>query len=178
MLICILSDSHDRREYLAAAVEQAREAGAEAILHCGDVVSPWVLAAAQPFGLPLHVIHGNNAGDLVMLSRMANRRGSVIHYHGQDADFELVGRRIFLVHFPHYARGMAALGDWDLVCCGHSHQAGLQKVPNVRGGETLLINPGTVAGIDAPATYVLGDLETLEFKLHDLSQSTVNVAQK
>ncbi len=175
MNICILSDSHDRREYLVAAVEQAQEAGAEAILHCGDVVSPWVLAAIQPYGLPLHVIHGNNAGDLVMLSRMANRAGSIIRYHGQDADFELAGRRIFLVHFPHYARGMASVGDWDLVCCGHSHQAVIERVPNVRGSETLLINPGTVAGIDAPATYVLGNLSTLEFELRQLEDAAVPV---
>ncbi len=170
MLICILSDSHDRREYLVAAAEQARDRGAETILHCGDVVSPWVLAALQPVGLPLHVIHGNNTGDLVMLMRMANRRGSIIRYHGQDADFELAGRRIFLVHFPHYARGMAATGDWDLVCCGHSHQASIERVANVRGGQTVLINPGTVAGIDAPATYVLGNLDTLQFQLHEVAE--------
>lgn len=176
MLICILSDSHDRREYLVAAVEQARAAGAGAILHCGDVVSPWALAPLQSFGLPLHVIHGNNTGDLVMLTRMANRRGSVLRYYGRDADFELAGRRIFLVHYPHYARGMATTGDWDLVCCGHSHQATVEKVRNVRGGKTVLVNPGTVAGIDAPATYVLGDLETLKFELHDLPESEVDVA--
>ncbi len=165
MRVAILSDSHDNRDLLVAAVEHARAAGAEAVLHAGDVVSPWVLGALQPLGLPVHVVHGNNAGDLVMLGKLSGRKGSVIHYHGADADLELGGRRIFLVHYPHYAEGMAALGKWDVVICGHSHQALIARRANVKGGRTVLINPGTVAGIDAPATYVLGDLETLDFRV-------------
>jgi putative phosphoesterase len=170
MRVCILSDSHDNRDYLVAAARRAKQAGAEALLHCGDVVSPWVLAALQPVGLPVHLVHGNNTGDLVTLMRMARRRDSVVHYYGQDADIRLGGRRLFLVHYPHYARGMAATGDWEVVCCGHSHQAEIRRVPNLKGGETVLINPGTVGGIDAPATYVMGDLDTLDFHIVALDE--------
>jgi hypothetical protein len=42
---------------------------------------------------------------------------------------------------------MAATGDWDLVCCGHSHKAKIERLPNIRGGETPLVNPGTVGGV-------------------------------
>ena len=35
----------------------------------------------------------------------------------------------------------------------------------VQGGSTWLVNPGTVAGISAPATWVLGDLATLHFTI-------------
>ena len=31
--------------------------------------------------------------------------------------------------------------DWALVCCGHSHKAEARRVPNVRGGESWLVNP-------------------------------------
>jgi len=170
MRVCILSDSHDNREYLVTAARRAKQGGAEALVHCGDVVSPWVLAALQPVGLPLHLVHGNNTGDLVTLMRMAARPDTVIHYYGQDADIRLGGRRLFLVHYPHYARGMAATGDWEVVCCGHSHQAEIRRVPNLKGGETVLINPGTVGGIDAPATYVMGDLDTLDFHIVALDE--------
>ena len=61
---------------------------------------------------------------------------------------------------------MACTGDWDLVCCGHSHKAGVEHVRNVKGGETSLVNPGTVAGLAAPATWVLGDLATMCFETH------------
>jgi hypothetical protein len=160
--ICLLSDSHDQRRLLAAAVEDARSRGAEAVLHAGDVVSPSTLLVLEPLGLPLHVVHGNKTGDLLTLTRMVARKGSVIRYYGADADLELGGRRIFMVHYPHYARGMASLGDWDLVCCGHSHRVAVERVPNVRGGTTVLVDAVTVGGIAAPPTYVLIDLATLD----------------
>jgi predicted phosphodiesterase len=63
---------------------------------------------------------------------------------------------------------MACTGDWDLVCCGHSHRAEARQVPNVKGGRSWLVNPGTVAGLAAPATWVLGDLEAMRFDVHTL----------
>lgn len=165
MKVCLLSDSHDQRALLAAAVADAKARGAEVVLHAGDVVAPSTLSVLEPMGLPVHVVHGNNAGDLYVLSRMVARRGSVLRYHGADADLDLGGRRVFVVHYPHYARGMASLGDWDLVCCGHSHRGVIERVPNVRGGTTVLVDAGTVGGVGAPPTYVLGDLATLEFEI-------------
>ena len=40
MQICIVSDSHDNRRLLDIAVKDAKQRGAEAVLHCGDVVAP------------------------------------------------------------------------------------------------------------------------------------------
>ncbi len=122
MKVCILSDSHDHIPLLDAAVAEAKSQGAEAVLHCGDVVAPSTLNCLAKHDLPVHVIHGNNSGDLYTLGRLANQPNTHIHYHGMDAGVELAGKRIFLVHYPHYARAMAATGDWDLVCCGHSHK--------------------------------------------------------
>ena len=175
MKICILSDSHDNRQTLAAAVDDAKQHGAQAILHCGDVVAPSTLHAVTPFGLPIHVIHGNNTGDMVHMSRLAHKPGSLVNYYGQDASFTLHGRKIFLVHFPHYAQGMALTGDYDLVCNGHEHRAHIDRVTNIKGGETLLIDPGTVAGIGAPATYVLGDLTSMEFTIRTLHDGKADV---
>ncbi len=165
MKICIVSDSHDHRPLLEAAVRTAKGQGAEAVLHCGDVVAPSTLSVLKPLGLPVHVIHGNNTGDLYMMARIANKPGNLITFYGQDADIELGGRRIFLVHYPHYAKALATTGDWDVVCCGHDHEAKVETVRNIRGAATWLVNPGTVGGVAAPATYVLGDLDAMEFRL-------------
>jgi hypothetical protein len=169
MNICILSDSHDNREYLEAAVSEASAAGVEAVLHCGDVVAPGTLDVLVPFNLPVHVIHGNNTGDLYMMGRVASQSSNRVTYHGQDAGLELGKRRIFLVHYPHYARAMATTGDWDLVCCGHDHVANIETIDNISGRTTLLVNPGTVGGIKAPATWVMGNLETMQFSIRDVS---------
>jgi putative phosphoesterase len=172
MKVCILSDSHDHIPLLDAAVEVAIEQGAQAVLHCGDVVAPSTLQCLDKYALPVHVIHGNNTGDLYTLGRLASRDENHIHYHGMDAGLELAGRRIFLVHYPHYAQAMAATGDWDLVCCGHSHKVNIDTVPNLKGTFTHLVNPGTIGGVGrAPATFVMADLERMSFETLEISKS-------
>jgi putative phosphoesterase len=169
MNICIVSDSHDHREHLAAAVTEAKQLGAQAVLHCGDLVAPSTLHAIIPLGLPVHIVHGNNTGDLFHLSKLAHKPENRVQYYGQDGSFILHGRRIFIVHYPHYAKAMALTGDYDLVCNGHEHRAVIERIANIKGGETLRIDPGTVGGVSAPATYVLGDLEKMEFEIRKVT---------
>ena len=134
------------------------------MLHCGDLVAPSTLHAIIGLELPIHLIHGNNAGDIFYLSRFAQEHAGRVLYYGHDATFALAERRIFIVHYPHYAKAMALTGDYDLVCNGHEHRAAVERITNIKGGTTLRIDPGTVAGVSAPATYVFGDLQTLEFE--------------
>lgn len=169
MKICIVSDSHDRSDPLAQAVRAGAAEGATTVIHCGDIIGTQTLRAAMSIGLPIHVIHGNNLGDSVSLNRWAHESGGLLRYHGADARLDLEGRRIFVVHYPEYGYAMACTGDWDLVCCGHSHVAGVERVGNVKNGTTLLVNPGTVAGLAAPCTWILGDLVTMQFQLRTVS---------
>ncbi len=163
--ICIVSDSHDHREPLAAAVTEAKALGAQAVLHCGDLIAPSTLHSVVGLGLPIHLIHGNNTGDLFYLSKWAQEPKNRLSYYGQDGSLVLAQRRIFMVHYPHYAKAMALTGDYDLVCNGHEHRAVIEKITNIKGGETLRIDPGTVAGVSAPCTYVLGDLHSMSFAI-------------
>ncbi len=168
MKICIVSDSHDRADVLARAVEQAVAKGAQAVLHCGDVIGANTLRGLARFGIPVHVVHGNNLGDPAAMAQLAAETHSSLSYHGQDARLRLADRAVFMVHYPHYGEAMACTGEWDLVCCGHEHRAWTRQVANVRGGQTWLVNPGTVAGLGAPATYMLGDLEAMRFDVFAL----------
>lgn len=168
MKICIVSDSHDRADPLAEAVRRGAAEGAVAVIHCGDVIGTQTLRGALAAGLPMHVIHGNNLGDPVSLARWAHESAGLLQYHGADARLELAGRRVFVVHYPEYGHAMACTGDWDVVCCGHSHVAGIETVSNVKGGKTWLVNPGTVAGLAAPETWILGDLAAMRFELRTL----------
>jgi predicted phosphodiesterase len=63
---------------------------------------------------------------------------------------------------------MACTGDWDLICCGHSHEATIERVANVKDATSWLVNPGTIAGLAAPATWILADLATMTFDLRTL----------
>jgi hypothetical protein len=169
--ICIVSDSHDRADALAQAVLEARALGAEAVIHCGDLIGAQTVKPALAAGLPVHLIHGNNVGDTQALHRQSRASGGQLHYHGGDARLELGGRRVFVVHYDDYGYAMACTGDWDLVCCGHSHRAEARQVAGVNANETWLVNPGTVAGLAAPATWILGDLAAMRFEIRALNAS-------
>jgi len=168
MKVCIVSDSHDRAPMLAAAVAEAKSAGAEAVIHCGDVIGANTLRPLFAHGLPVHFVHGNNLGEPLALARLGPASGGLVTYHGADAELNLGGRRIFATHHPHYGHGLACTGDYDVVCCGHSHAASVVEQPNVKGGRTWLVNPGTVAGLGGPATWMLADLATLTFDIRHL----------
>jgi putative phosphoesterase len=170
--IGILSDSHDDIPRLRAAAEAAVAAGAEALLHCGDVVAAVTLARLPELPVPMHVIHGNNTGDIYALARVAERSNGRLLYHGMEAALELAGRKVFLVHYPRYARALATTGDWDVVCCGHNHKAAVEPVTTVTGTTSFYVNAGTTAGIDAPASWILGDLERMAFEIRPVPMPT------
>jgi putative phosphoesterase len=168
MKVCIVSDSHDRADVLEQAVRVAKVEGAEAVIHCGDLIGAQTIKRALSLGLQMDLIQGNNLGDPQMLHRLANASGGKLRYHGADARIELGGRRVFVVHYDDYGYAMACTGNWDLVCCGHSHTADIRQVPNVKGQASWLVNPGTVAGLAAPSTWVLGDLDTMTFEVRTM----------
>jgi len=168
MKVCIVSDSHDRAEPLAQAVREAQAQGAEAVIHCGDLIGTQSLKPALALGLPVHLIHGNNIGDPQSLHRLAKASEGRLSYHGADGRIEIAGKRVFLVHYDDYGYAMACTGDWDLVCCGHSHRAEVRQVASVNNKSTWLVNPGTVAGLAAPATWVMGDLAAMSFEVREL----------
>lgn len=169
MKICIVSDSHDRADALAQAVREGKAQGAEAVIHCGDLIGAQTIKPALAFGLPVHAIHGNNLGDPQGMQYQMRLSNGQLQYYGPDARLELGGRKIFVVHYDSYGYAFACTGEFDLVCCGHSHQAEARQVANVKGGRSWLVNPGTVAALAAPATWVMGDLETMQFEVKTLA---------
>jgi putative phosphoesterase len=163
--ICVVSDSHDRGDPLLDAIQTAYAEGAQLAIHCGDVIGAQTLRPLLAVGIPVHVVHGNNLGDPVAMARLCVASQGRIVYHGADAELSLAGRRVFVTHHPHYARGLASTGDFDLVCCGHSHVAEVVEQANIRGGRTWLINPGTVAGVGGPARWIMADLHAMTFEV-------------
>src|SRR5205809_114588 len=49
--------------------------------------------------------------------------------------------------------------------------ARVARVATVKGGSAWLVNPGTVAGLSAPATWVLGDLDAMRYEVFKLSMA-------
>ena len=177
MKICIVSDSHDRSPPLVEAIQEAQAAGAQAVIHCGDLIGVNTLRASLKLNIPIHAVHGNNIGDVASLYRTMARSNGLFTYYGQEAELELGGRKIFVTHMPHHGHAFACTGDYDLVCHGHSHTAHVGLQPDIKGGKCWLVNPGSVAGIDAPGvkavpTWIFGDLEQMNFEIRTLQHTT------
>src|SRR5512135_1585441 len=98
MKICIVSDSHDRSPPLVEAIMEAQAAGAQAVIHCGDLIGVNTLRASLKLGIPIHAVHGNNIGDVASLYRKMAKSNGLFSYYGQEVMLELCGRRIFVTH--------------------------------------------------------------------------------
>lgn len=162
MRIAVFSDSHDHVANLHRAVQLANHHGAELLLHCGDLISPFMLPYLHTFQGPVHLIYGNNIGDQhLIVSRCGTTFGN-IHHHGTHAALTADSHRIACNHYPELARDLARSGSFDLVCYGHDHLFHVERV-----GECLLLNPGDLLGKDAAPCFALldfpsGDVRRIE----------------
>jgi putative phosphoesterase len=123
------------------------------VIHCGDLVAPFVLAELKTFEGPVHVVFGNNDGDHYLLTKLSS--GSNVTLHGTVATLELGGRKLLATHEPPAAAAFAATGEYDAVFYGHIHAAGEQRV-----GHTLLLGAGELMGFKEPPSFALYDTET------------------
>jgi len=156
MRIAILSDSHDNIWKLDNAMLHL--ATANVILHCGDIVSPFMIKRliAGVGDTPVHLIWGNNDGDKRMLMETGSLADN-IHFHGDFAQLEFEGYKIALIHYPVIAHALAESDAFDLVCYGHDHMAHHSCV-----GNTILINPGELMGMNNISTIALIDSNSNE----------------
>lgn len=159
MRIGILSDIHDNVWNLRAAL--AGLDGADALICCGDLCSPFVVGLlTEGFaGRPIHVVFGNNDGDLFRIAQSAARHPALT-LHGEAFSGEIDGKRVFVNHYPAIARALAP-ADYDLICYGHDHRFAIE-----RRGTTTLVNPGPIMGYepggarDVPTSFVIYDTDT------------------
>ncbi|MBF0549512.1 MAG: YfcE family phosphodiesterase [Deltaproteobacteria bacterium] len=155
MIIAILSDSHDNIWNLRKALDLARDNQAGAIIHCGDLISPFMMKELSAFPGPGHCVFGNNDGDIHTLTKKVATEWTNITLHGVIGHVDLDGFAISFSHYKEAALGMAAAQNADLACYGHSHQ-----VEVTQNGRLTIINPGEVMGLHGRPTFYLYDTAT------------------
>jgi len=139
MRIAIISDIHDNVWKLDAAL--AGVPTADAMICCGDLCSPFIIhQLGRGFLKPIHVVFGNNDGDLYRITANA-RQYAHIQLHGEWFRDEFDGRKVAAHHFDNIACALSGAGEFDLLCFGHNHVYSLTKV-----GATLAVNPGSIMG--------------------------------
>jgi predicted phosphodiesterase len=54
----------------------------------------------------------------------------------------------------------------------------IRCIDNMAGKTTWLVNPGTVGGIKAPATWVLGDLDKMTFTVKQVQDTSEKIQDR
>jgi putative phosphoesterase len=156
MRLGILADTHDELVRTEVAVALLRSEGAEALIHCGDLFSPPIVALLA--AVPSWFVLGNHDSDMVPHLEAAAREFGVICL-GWGGVVELAGKRVGVAHghmTVDVRRVLATRPDYLLT--GHSHIAS-----DTVSGAVRRINPGALHRADK-FTVALLDVEVGEVR--------------
>lgn len=174
MKIGILSDSHEHTDNIKLAVSTLEKDGCESLLFCGDFCAPGTGALLATFKGPKHFIFGNNDGDPYNLVRVSNQTANDISWYAESkGEFEIDGTKIFITHYPTYARHAAKSGEYDVVCFGHDHKARIEEYNQCLAINAGCLNPMKIRDPDTGPSYAIYNTETKTATLYNLSDNTV-----
>jgi hypothetical protein len=160
----IMADSHDNLDMIRKAVDFFNEKQVSAVLHAGDLVSPFNVKGFTELEAPLHLVFGNNEGDRITIKEWFVKQGANVC--GDFGTLDIEDLHIALLHGINEKEieALAASGNFDLIVRGHTHQAGSHMI-----GNTRVINPGETAGVlTGKATVALVDPLTKETEIIEL----------
>jgi len=162
MQIGVVSDTHDNRDVITAAVDLF-EGEVDAVIHCGDIVAPF---SVTPFDsdFDFYAVRGNNDGEWALQDAVRNFGA----YLGEMGELSLGGKRVAIYHGTSspVVTALVECGNYDYVFHGHTHTRAHEEVDG-----TVRINPGGISTngetTEPPAGAIL-DTETGEVEFHDL----------
>ncbi len=131
--IGIISDTHDNLPNVRTATKIFNENNVSLVIHCGDFVAPFTLAAFKDLKCPLVGVFGNCDGEIDYLLTQAQKYNFSIYQ--PPYNLEINSKNILISHKP-----IKPEQDTDILLCGHTHKSEI-KYENV-----LVINPGEASG--------------------------------
>lgn len=154
MRIAVISDTHDHLSNLERAVAKINDSNVDALLHCGDLCSPFVIERLAAFDGPVHIVFGNIDGDRYTIE-LVSEEFSNIEIHGEVGFIETDDGNIAFTHRPEFAKGLASTGSHIAVFYGHTHRRKSEKI-----GEIHLVNPGELMGLKEEPGWIVFDSAT------------------
>lgn len=166
MKIAIISDSHDNIPNIDKMLNFVKKQGIKTIIHCGDVCAPSVMKyLAENFAGQIHLVFGNVDGDHDMMNQLAKEKLKNVKIYGEAGELNLNSKKIAFTHRPEKGQELAKSNKFDLVFYGHTHTPFEETI-----GQTKLVNPGTLAGLFAKATFAIYDTKTEKLELKILEK--------
>lgn len=140
MVIGILSDSHGAVNRLDAALELFSRQGCQALVHCGDIVSPDSLELLAEADVPVHLCLGNMDRKSTAVLEAAKRLGFDAGWRTVEVSLD-DDQHLLATHGDdeHLLAELIAGGMFPYLCHGHTHRYRDERIGDVR-----VINPGAL----------------------------------
>lgn len=156
-----MSDSHDNIEAIKKAVEYFNSENVQAVIHAGDLISPFTAREFLKLKSPFLAIFGNNDGEKEGLRKAYQN----MCYLDDFNEISIDNLQVAVIHGtnPALVESLRGCSKYDVVVTGHTHQI------EIREDETMLINPGETCGyLTGDKTVVLLDEDDLSHEVHYL----------
>lgn len=168
MKIAVISDSHDHKDNILKAVEIMNERKVDALIHCGDYVSPfvkmWFDNLHDSIKNNFYGVWGNNDGERVFLKQ---NLGQICDIVGMELNKEFDDKRVFAAHMPTQETidALAHSEKYDIILTGHTHALVNKKTEK----GVLVLNPGEACGyLSGRSTFAIIDTNKMEAEIIDL----------
>lgn len=168
MKIAVISDTHDHKTNILRAVNVINEKNIDALIHCGDYVSPfvkkWFDKLHDSIKKKFYGVFGNNDGERVGLKVNLNGVCDII---GMEINKDIFGKKIFTAHMPSLktVEALVKSGEYDIILFGHTHNIFKKKYEN----GVLALNPGEVCGyLTGISTFAIIDTEKMEAEIIEI----------
>ena len=162
MKIAIISDTHDNIVNLEKALLWMKENNVKQIIHCGDICNNETLKfLAESFSDQINLVYGN----MELYDEKETEQYKNIEFLGRFGAVEYNKKIIGICHEPWFQKKVLEQNKCDIIFYGHTHKPWDEGIDGVR-----ILNPGTLAGMFAKATFAVWDTNTGEFELKILEK--------
>lgn len=160
-MIGIMSDSHDNIPAIRKAVETFNTLDVDLVIHAGDLISPFTANEFKNLDAEMVAVFGNNDGEREGLKKAFADICLIEDYK----EISVEGWKFSVIHGnnPQIVDALSKCGKYDVLVRGHTHEL------EIKGNETLIINPGEVCGyVSGKQTVVLVDPDDLNCEVVSL----------
>ncbi|MCS6789144.1 MAG: YfcE family phosphodiesterase [Patescibacteria group bacterium] len=160
MQIAIISDTHDNYKNLIKALTLINQNKVSALIHCGDVTSLDTLKIIiENFNNPIYLSLGNGDDQQIFFNFLNKNKNLNLNIFSDFGQFNIENIKIGLTHFPDFIKNHL-INNFDFIFYGHTHKPWEEKINN-----TIVLNPGNIAGILYRPSFAILDIKSLKRKL-------------
>ena len=162
----IISDTHDNLANINIALDYFNKEKIDVIIHAGDLCFvDSVKHILKKFSGQLFLVEGNGDDETEKFLKIEKQFPN-FKYSTNFGELQLEDCHVAFVHKPDQLNELAETEKYDLIIYGHTHQP-WEKYINTQAHnkKVHLLNPGTLAGLFAKATFAVYDTNTKQAQL-------------